>query len=299
MHRKGLYCTSDRSWDWQNRKEANTLSGSLVRHRTVGHEEWSGLALTAEPLEPPKVRSVTYWKDFLGGRRTMDPSYPAKETHSGVKVSFQRRNSSGSLQAMIDSSNPRDTFGFRTKSVYQDGKLRSEHTSDHGMLTHSSSVVKVQTEQVVRKQVDLRTFASQITTLPGTVFRSEVNIVKLRRPRTDNQSHIANLPGHSEIGFEQQIANPVKKFARCTATSLETEDALGAVPVRSGPKNVERPQKGDLPSYQSVGVDDTDVKRGKRITTRTAHQQSTAEENFSKGCKAHQKPVSTVSFKLF
>lgn len=289
--------TSQRSYDCENRRDAGALLGKLVQYKSPGKEQWEGLSLKTERKEAQPIRSTAYWRDFLGGRRTLDPSYPRTQEHSGKRIPLERHNSCIISEGAMLASQSSEVFGYRTKAVMLNGYVRNDHRTSKDNTLNSAANTSEAKPALGRRgsEASLHSYASQITNLPGAVYRVEPSAVRVPRYRSDSISSIATLPGPKVIPLEAELHNPQKKFVRCTNTSQETEEVLGPFPAKAGPRLSLLPTASNLPTYHSIGRDNTNCTR-KFIYKEL--RQSSEEVNYNKGVRGRGTEPLRVALKL-
>lgn len=289
--------TSQRSYDCEDRRDAGALLGKLVQYKSPGKGQWEGLTLKTEGRETQRIRSAAYWRDFLGGRRTLDPSYPRTQEHSGKRIPMERRNSCIISEGAMLASQSSEVFGYRTKAVMLNGYARNDHqTSKDNTLNPSANAGEAKLALKRRgSEASLHTYASQITNLPGAVYRVEPSAVRAPRYRSDSISSITTLPGPKVVPLEAELHNPQKKFMRCTNTSQETEEVLGPFPAKAGPRLSLLPAAPNLPTYHSIGRENTG---GSRKFIHKEHYQSSQELNYDKGIRGRGNAPLRVALKL-
>jgi len=298
--------TSQRSYDRDDRRDAGTLLGKLVRYKSSEGGPWDGLSLKSDPTTSPKPRSAAYWRDFLGGRRTLDPSYPRTEEHRGKRIPAERHSSCILSEGAMLASQSSEVFSHRTKAVMLNGLIRDDHkTSQENTLSHATAASDTKAALKRRgSESSLHTYASQITNLPGTVYRVQPRNVKVAKHRTDSMSKIATLPGPKDAAFyAPQVAYPdkdlhqhMKKYVRCTHTTREIEEIRGVLPIKTGPRLSLMPTSASsLPTYRLAGVEE----EGRKIRFVCKEQYRSSEEvDYNKGVRGRGKNPLCVSLKL-
>lgn len=237
----------------RTQREVGVLSGKLVRYRSMDSGQWEGFSLreVSKPME--KVRSTVYWRDFLGGKRTLDPSYPQHHESTGKRIVHNTSGvvSTGLIEPLLRGEGPTR----RTKTVVMNGHVRNDHLTSRDN-TLNGNAVGSEGKAMRRRSSDasIHTFASQITNLPGSQYRVEVSPTPVLRPRTDSISKITTLPGPKVTIPEPNPTNPMTPFIRCTNTTQQIETLMGEFSVKTGPKLSLVPTCSvTLPSYNSVG----------------------------------------------
>lgn len=293
--------TSQRAYDHEGRRDAGTLLGKLVRYKSSEGGQWDGLSLKSAVEATPKVRSAAYWRDFLGGRRTLDPAYPSVKEHGGKRISAERHSSCIVSEGAMVASRSSDVFCHRAKAAVLNGYMRNDHKTSHeNTLNHTTSASNgSETKAALRRRGSescLYAYASQITNLPGTVYRVEPRVVPVAKYRVDLVSKVATLPG-PKVATLEEVRNPMQKFKRCTNTTQETEEKLGVLPAKTGPKLSMLPSASNLPTYRSVGLEDAGSSRKIRFI-RKEHYQSSEEVDYRKGTRGRGKNPLCDSLKL-
>ncbi|OMJ84399.1 hypothetical protein SteCoe_14471 [Stentor coeruleus] len=240
------------------------LEGHLVRKiqdRNSGL--WDGLSLREEPSEQ-KRKSEMRWKDFEHSKRTIDPSF-SEDTFRKISNNFSYTPVSN-ITDMINRGFSNDNLGKMNKKVAVGGKsihpnaMSFENVNvSQGLCNsyrelhpgHGVTIEKRQRKPAVNSEEKL---VSQISTLPG-YHREVPEEVRQIKIKPDYNSSIYELPGFLKTPEkEPEQPNPMIKFTRNTATSIEQTKLAGPQREKAGPKTEIIPSyANESTNYSAIG----------------------------------------------